>query len=591
MGRSGTGGANNTMTGDLDMNGNDIRNVDNIVFSDADSFVKDSDFGSDGLLTRVTSGTYLTREIIGGTGIDVTNGTGVSGDPTLAIDSTVLTTTSGISVAQGGTGATSFTDGGVLLGSGTGAITPMGALANSAMIVGDGTTDPVAESGATLRTSIGVGTGDNVTHTDIIATGTADVQGDLTGTTATFSGIVDGITPVSAADFTTKQYVDNVASGISNRDSVQIATTANITLSGEQTIDGVLTSTDDILVKNQSTTHQNGIYKSASGSWARSSEYTLYDDHPGSMIVVEEGSANGDSIYICTSNIGGTLNTTAITWQAVSPAATTLNNLTDTTLSSNTLGDVLTYTGSTWANQPPNIVKDTTPQLGGFLDTNSKFISHAQGANIASVAGDTNIWTNFDGNTVHVTGTNAITDFGTPKSAGDSMWVIFDAAASVVDSSTITVAGNTNYQAAANDLALVYALTTSTFLFMPFPNSGSSPVYDADTLKADTDDTLSGGYQYTTDADGTKTSGTYTPAYTGGNVKTATNGGAHTLAPQSGNGTIIIQYTNDGSAGSITTSGWDKVSGDSVTTTSGHDFMFYLTVVGAFQHLHVVALQ
>ena len=123
-----------------------------------------------------------------------------------------------------------------------------------------------------------------------------------------------------------------------------------------------------------------------------------------------------------------------------------------------------------------DLTDDLTPQLGGFLDANSRFISHAQGAAIASVAGDTNIWTNFDGNTVHITGTNAITDFGTPKSAGDSMWVIFDAAASVVDSATITVAGNTNYQAAANDLALVYALTTSTFLFMPFPNSGASPV-------------------------------------------------------------------------------------------------------------------
>jgi hypothetical protein len=180
MGRAGTGGANNTMTGDLDMNGNDIRNVDNIVFSDADSFVKDSDFGSDGLLTRVTAGTYQTREVIGGTGIDVTNGTGVSGDLTLAIDSTVLTTSSGISVAQGGTGATSFTDGGVLLGSGTGAITPMGVLANSAMIVGDGTTDPVAESGATLRTSVGVGTGDSPTFTNLILSGNLTVNGSTT---------------------------------------------------------------------------------------------------------------------------------------------------------------------------------------------------------------------------------------------------------------------------------------------------------------------------------------------------------------------------------------------------------------------------
>jgi len=61
-------------------------------------------------------------------------------------------------VQDGGTGASSLTDGGVLLGSGTGAVTAMAVLADGAMIVGDGTTDPVAETGATLRTSIGVGT-------------------------------------------------------------------------------------------------------------------------------------------------------------------------------------------------------------------------------------------------------------------------------------------------------------------------------------------------------------------------------------------------------------------------------------------------
>jgi hypothetical protein len=52
--------------------------------------------------------------------------------------------------------AGTFTDGGILLGSGTGAITAMAVLADGEMIVGDGTTDPVAESGATLRSSIGV---------------------------------------------------------------------------------------------------------------------------------------------------------------------------------------------------------------------------------------------------------------------------------------------------------------------------------------------------------------------------------------------------------------------------------------------------
>ncbi len=59
-------------------------------------------------------------------------------------------------VAEGGTGVSTLTDGGVLLGSGTGAITAMAVLSDSEMIVGDGTTDPVPESGTTLRTSIGV---------------------------------------------------------------------------------------------------------------------------------------------------------------------------------------------------------------------------------------------------------------------------------------------------------------------------------------------------------------------------------------------------------------------------------------------------
>jgi len=87
------------------------------------------------------------------------------------------------SVADGGTGATSLTDGGVLLGSGTGAITAMAVLADGAMIVGDGTTDPVAETGTTLRTSIGVGTGDSPTFTAVTVptvTGASTITLDAT---------------------------------------------------------------------------------------------------------------------------------------------------------------------------------------------------------------------------------------------------------------------------------------------------------------------------------------------------------------------------------------------------------------------------
>jgi hypothetical protein len=82
-----------------------------------------------------------------------------------------------VAVANGGTGATSLTDGGVLLGSGSGAITAMGVLGDGEVIVGDGSGDPVAESGATLRTSIGVGTGDSPQFTGLTLTGNADIDG------------------------------------------------------------------------------------------------------------------------------------------------------------------------------------------------------------------------------------------------------------------------------------------------------------------------------------------------------------------------------------------------------------------------------
>ena len=73
-----------------------------------------------------------------------------------------LTLDTQLAVGQGGTGATTLTDGGVLLGSGTGAVTSTAVLADGQMLVGDGSTDPSLESGATLRTSIGVGTANNV---------------------------------------------------------------------------------------------------------------------------------------------------------------------------------------------------------------------------------------------------------------------------------------------------------------------------------------------------------------------------------------------------------------------------------------------
>lgn len=114
--------------------------------------------------------------------------------------------------------------------------------------------------------------------------------------------------------------------------------------------------------------------------------------------------------------------------------------------------------------------------------------------------------------------------------------------------------------------------------------------YDADTLFADTADVLTKGFAATPYNAGTQSSGTYTPDEANGNLQYAVNGGAHTLAPPTNNCSIVIQYTNNASAGTITTSGFTKVTG-AFSTTDGDDFMLYITKLNGFSHLFVQALQ
>ena len=115
--------------------------------------------------------------------------------------------------------------------------------------------------------------------------------------------------------------------------------------------------------------------------------------------------------------------------------------------------------------------------------------------------------------------------------------------------------------------------------------------YNADTLFADVADNLTKGFSTTVYDAGTKSSGSYTPDQDNGNIQRAINGGAHTLAPTTDDCAVIIQYTNNASAGTITTSGFTLVDGDDISTTNGDDFFFYLTKANGFSLLTVKALQ
>lgn len=123
----------------------------------------------------------------------------------------------------------------------------------------------------------------------------------------------------AAADlstYATITYVDNLVAGLDIKPSAKAATTANITLSAAQTIDGIsCIAGDRVLVKDQSAPAQNGLYVVATGSWTRATDMDAWSEVPGANVWVEQGTTNADRAFVCTADTGGTLGTTAITWQ------------------------------------------------------------------------------------------------------------------------------------------------------------------------------------------------------------------------------------------------------------------------------------
>jgi len=155
-----------------------------------------------------------------------------------------------------------------------------------------------------------------------VATRLALTGGTMSGAIAMGSSKITGLgTPTADADAATKSYVDSVAQGLDVKGSCRVGTTANITLSGTQTIDGVaVIAGDRVLVKNQSSAAENGIYVVAAGSWSRAADADTWAELVGAFTFVEEGTVNDNSGWVCTSPAGGTLGVTAVTWEQFSGA-------------------------------------------------------------------------------------------------------------------------------------------------------------------------------------------------------------------------------------------------------------------------------
>ena len=175
-------------------------------------------------------------------------------------------------------------------------------------------------------------------------------SGVINANTSKITNVVD---PTQAQDAATKAYVDAVKVGLDFKDSVRVATTGNITISSDlnvgDTIDGItLADGDRVLVKDQSTASQNGIY-TAGASPARATDADADAEvTAGLFVFVEEGTANSDNGYVLSTDGTITVGSTALTFTQFSGAGQIV------------AGDALSKSGNTLNVNDDNITVEVS---------------------------------------------------------------------------------------------------------------------------------------------------------------------------------------------------------------------------------------
>jgi len=236
-------------------------------------------------------------------------------------------------------------------------------------------TDPTADRTITFKDETGT-----VAFTADVDTRLATAGGTMTGAIAMGTNKITGLgTPTDATDAATKSYVDSAAQGIDWKASVRAATTASVTLASGlengDTLDGVTLATGDrVLVKNQSTGSENGIYVvKASGAPDRSTDADTGAELTASFAVfVEEGTVNADSGYVLTTDGAITVGTTTLTFTQF------------TGLGQVVAGDGLSKTGNTL-----NVTAGTGISITGDAVTNEGVLSITGTANQISATAST----------------------------------------------------------------------------------------------------------------------------------------------------------------------------------------------------------
>jgi len=165
---------------------------------------------------------------------------------------------------------------------------------------------------STARTNLGLGTMAVQASSNVTITG----------------GAVGGLgSPSSGSDAATKTYVDDLVTGLKSRIICRGATTANVDLTADlqngDTLDGITLATNDrVLVKNQTTTTANGVYKVvASGTASRDPNFDTVAELSGQLVIIQEGSSNADTMWLCTTDNSGSIGAVTITFSQVFPSS------------------------------------------------------------------------------------------------------------------------------------------------------------------------------------------------------------------------------------------------------------------------------
>lgn len=415
-------------------------------------------------LVVLSTGGAITSATITGTAsqIDVANGTGIGGNPTLSISSDpTLPGTGGVALPSGTTlqRSGSPTNGVLRYNTTTGLLEAYLNSVWTSLASGSGVTSIATGTGLTGGPITSTGTiSIDVTGVTAATYGSSlvvpviavNAQGQITSATNTTINAITlttgtiSTTPSASTDIANKSYVDTVAQGLDTKASVVAATTVNITLSGTQTIDGIaLIAADRCLVKNQTLSQNNGIYDVAAGAWTRSSDMNTWAQVPGAYVFVEQGTTQADTGWVCTSDAGGTLGTTAITWAQFSGAGSGVSSITfgttGLTPATATTGAVTVAGTLAVANGGTNITSyavgdliyaSTTGILSKLVDvaTGNALISGGVGA--APSYGKIAL-------TTHVSGTLPVANGGTGLTAGTSGGILAYTASGTLASSAL----------------------------------------------------------------------------------------------------------------------------------------------------------